>query len=253
MRAKKNPVPGKGNRVEKDGEEDPSLNPNAPLKQRLTLPEPLGRGKVKPERRHRYDAQLEVWCAGLLELRPRIEKDPGVRGWCYILEVYGTLAKGDFDRAEKLIGECRKNGLLPLDFTTDDDGGKSAFSHVEEVEDRTPDEQAIVIANYVNQAEEYWDPVSFWDFQDCYLESVVEKSALKTARQYRRLVVDQHAGRHAQAVRLLAVTGEALHSTLRHGSRPERIPDGRGAEEEPRRYPPFIPPYLSRRSRLRPR
>jgi hypothetical protein len=144
---------------------------------KLALPEPVGRGKVKPERRARYEAEIEAWCEALLELKPRIEHNLGVREWCYVLEPYG-LAKGDFDRAEKLINTCRKSGLLPLDFTTDDTEKKWEFSNVEEIED-APEDKAAQIAAYVKDAETYYDPVSFWEFQDNYVEMLVEKSSLK--------------------------------------------------------------------------
>ena len=144
----------------------------------LSLPVPLGRGKIKPERRERYDAQVEAWCHGLLLIQPRLEFDPGVRGWCYILEHHG-LSKGDFDRAEELINRCRKSGLLPLNFTNDDSSAKWEFSNVEKVIDRSPDARAADIAAYVDRAHLHWEPVSLWDFQNCYVEMVVEKSRLR--------------------------------------------------------------------------
>jgi hypothetical protein len=144
----------------------------------LAPPAPLGRGYVTPERRAKYDAALKIWCDRLVELKPRIELDPGVRGWCYVLEAYG-LSKGDFDRCERLIGDCRKDGRLPLDFTTDDTESKWTFSNVEEVDDATPEGKAEEIADYVAEAEEYYHPISFWDFQDNYVEMTVEKSSIK--------------------------------------------------------------------------
>jgi hypothetical protein len=141
----------------------------------LALPEPVGRGKVKPERRARFGAEVEAWCKELIELKPRVEFDPGARGWCYIMEPHG-LTKADFDKAEKLISTCRKSGLLPLDFTTDDvDRG---FSNIEEIED-APENKAEAIVAYVETAQAYYDPVSFWEFQGNYVEMVVEKAALK--------------------------------------------------------------------------
>jgi hypothetical protein len=48
----------------------------------LSLPEPVGRGRVSPERQAAYDARVEAWCQRLLDLKPRIDFDPGSRGWC---------------------------------------------------------------------------------------------------------------------------------------------------------------------------
>ncbi len=39
----------------------------------------------------------------------------GARDWCYVLEVAGSLTKGEFDTAEKPISACRKDGHLPVD------------------------------------------------------------------------------------------------------------------------------------------
>jgi hypothetical protein len=143
----------------------------------LALPEPMGRGRRSPEFRAAYDARVEAWCQRLLELKPRIDFDPGARGWCYIMEEHG-LSKGDFDDAEKLITACRKNGRLPLDFCGDDDGARE-FIHVEELDDPDPEVRAQEVVNYVNDSHAYYDPVSFWDFQDHYVQMLVEKIGLR--------------------------------------------------------------------------
>ena len=39
----------------------------------------------------------------------------GARDWCYVLEAAGSLTKGEFKVAEKLITACRKDGHLPVD------------------------------------------------------------------------------------------------------------------------------------------
>ena len=52
------------------------------------------------------------------------------RGWCYQLEQNGFINKAEFDKVENLINRCRKRGILPLDFTADEEGRK--FSGVEE-------------------------------------------------------------------------------------------------------------------------
>ena len=122
------------------------------------------------------NSAVEAWCQRLLEFKPRVDFDPGARGWCYLLEAHG-LSKGDFDRAERLISECRKNGLLPLDFTTDDI--PRDFDHVEEIDDRTPEERAAAVVSYVSHAQLAYDPVSFWEFQNNYVEMLVEKAALQ--------------------------------------------------------------------------
>jgi hypothetical protein len=90
----------------------------------LSLPEPVGRGKVGAERRDAKDDAVEAWCARSLKIKPTLDFDPEARGWCYILEEHG-LPKGDFDGTDKLITKCRKNSRLPIDFCRDEGG----FAH----------------------------------------------------------------------------------------------------------------------------
>jgi len=42
------------------------------------------------------------------------------RGWCYLLEGLGKIHKGEFNAAQKAINDCRKIGLLPIDFVAED-------------------------------------------------------------------------------------------------------------------------------------
>ena len=58
-----------------------------------------------------YQTKLEAFCEAIIELRSTIGFEISSRGWCYILEEHG-LRKGDFDKAQSLIVECRKVGLL---------------------------------------------------------------------------------------------------------------------------------------------
>jgi hypothetical protein len=87
-----------------------------------------------------------------------------------------------------LITACRKNGRLPLDFCGDDDSARE-FIHVEELDDPDPEVRAREIVDYVKRAHETYDPISFWDFQDNYMQMLVEKIGLRNlfdpmCRQY---------------------------------------------------------------------
>jgi hypothetical protein len=143
----------------------------------LSLPEPVGRGRVSSERQAAYNARLKAWCERLLDLKPRIDFDPGARGWCYIMEEHG-LSKGDLDNAEKLITKCRKSGLLPLDFCGDDDVARDA-SNAEALHNRDPEIYAAAVVGYVARAHQTYNPVSFWDYQDSFVQMLTEKIALK--------------------------------------------------------------------------
>ena len=99
------------------------------------------------------------------------------RGWCYILEEHG-LGKGDFDDAQSLMAECRRQRLLPMDIVAED--GARAFDNLEFIDDTSPEEEATdILERALRGPENYW-PFSFWDDQDFYLEMLVEKVDLKT-------------------------------------------------------------------------
>ena len=157
-----------------------TLSGEVPLLDRtldLSLPTPLGRGRHTAERVAAYEARVSAWCSRLLEIMPRLDFNPGSRGWCYIMESHG-LSKGDFDSAEKLIARCRKDGLLPLDFCGDDDGAR-AFIGIEKLDDPDPEDEAQSWIDHLRGAHESYDPVSFWDYQDNYVEVLVEKIGLR--------------------------------------------------------------------------
>jgi hypothetical protein len=127
------------------------------------------------EARDAYDARVKAWCDAFLEIRKTLDFDPGVRGWCYIAEVEGGLIKGDFDKAEKLIGNCRKKGLLPLDFCSEEEARE--FSNIEKIDD-DPETDAQQWINTLADAHERYNPVSFWDNQASYVQMLVEKIGL---------------------------------------------------------------------------
>ena len=69
-----------------------------------------------------YQEKLKVFCDALREIASGLEFKVSSRGWGYILEGRGLIAKGDLDKAQRLINDCRKSGDLPLDFCREDDG-----------------------------------------------------------------------------------------------------------------------------------
>jgi hypothetical protein len=146
----------------------------------LALPK-RGRGRPTPEATAKYEAVLDRWCASLIVMSDERAAQPdsfdvSSRGWCYLLEPYGLL-KGDFDTAQKLINTCRKHGRLPLDFCCED--SRRVADNLEDLDDPDPKARAAAIVRYVNKAEEYYHPFSFWEAQDTYVEIMVEKVDLK--------------------------------------------------------------------------
>jgi hypothetical protein len=113
---------------------------------------------------------------GIIEIDSRLDFKVSSRGWCYILEEHG-LEKGDFDKAERLINACRKDGRLPLDICCQDDGRQA--ENLEKIDDEGPTEFAQGWIDYLDDAHEQYCPISFWDDLDTYVEMMVEKVDLK--------------------------------------------------------------------------
>jgi hypothetical protein len=133
-----------------------------------------GRTTHNKERLHQF--RLEDFAKGLMEIRSRLDFTPGKRGWCYLLEEHG-LSKGDFDRAEAVIDECRKTGVLPSNFAAEDQN--RAAENLERPDTESPEEY---VKSWVQTAAECWDqynPGSFWDHQKVYVEMMVEKIDLR--------------------------------------------------------------------------
>lgn len=136
-----------------------------------------GRGRPSAVKEARYQADLAAFCELILKIRATMDFAIGARGWCYTLEPYG-LNKGDFDAAQSLISDCRKAGDLPFDIVAED--AAREFINVESVDLHTIEEEAENVLNYVEAAHKYYKPVSFWDFQDFYVEMLVEKIDLRS-------------------------------------------------------------------------
>jgi len=126
---------------------------------------------------------LRYFSDDMKEIQSRLDFRMGARGWCYALEPYG-LPKDEFNRTQELIKECRLLGFLQPGFILEEEG--------HEVEKQKDDSQSV--EDYINgQYEDYqnageyfkeswrfYDGVSFWDMQDCYIQILVEKVELKS-------------------------------------------------------------------------
>ncbi len=99
------------------------------------------------------------------------------RGWAYILEQKRYINKDEFDKVTRMINNCRKKGLLPIDFTAEE--AARDFAGVE-----TPDEYEVVdvFGSYLRGAlntPEYYTP-DWWSGEEYYIQMVVEKIDLVT-------------------------------------------------------------------------
>lgn len=119
---------------------------------------------------------------GFAEMLKSIQEKIGFkissRGWCYQLEVEGYIHKGQFDKVETLINECRKRGILPIDFTAEEEGRR--FSGVETPNTNTPVQNMREWVEYLLYTDTFNYTPDWWGGEKYYIQMLVEKIDLKT-------------------------------------------------------------------------
>jgi hypothetical protein len=146
---------------------------------RLVLPR-LPRGRPTSATLAAHDADLRAFCELILKINSSLDFRVGSRDWCYMLEEHG-FGKGDFDDCQKVITECRRRRLLPMNIVAE--FGERSFDNLEDLDQTTPEEEAEAIVEYVARCHLAYTPVSFWDDKDVYIETVVGKLSLKSLSQ----------------------------------------------------------------------
>jgi hypothetical protein len=101
------------------------------------------------------------------------------RGWAYALEGLGKITKNEFNACQKAINDCRKLGLLPIDFTKEDQDETRRFEGIiqasnptvqlEQIRDATDD----LLRTLAESATDFWQNEKF------YLMMCVEKGDIK--------------------------------------------------------------------------
>ena len=134
------------------------------------------RGAQSAKAKEEYERALSEWCQEIIQTATKMDFKIGARDWCYVLENAGSLTKGQFDAAEKLIGDCRKDGHLPLDICAIDKGRPTA--NVEDIDTTSVEEEAADIIERIEDAHLAYEPFSFWENQEYYVEAAVEKIGL---------------------------------------------------------------------------
>ena len=135
------------------------------------------KGKQSALAKEQYHKAVTLFYKELENINDTLPFKVSSRGWCYILEDHG-LMKGDFKAAQDLINDGRKSGLLPINFTAQD--GSRAFSCIEYSDSTTPSEEAEHIIDRALSGHEQYNPLKFWNYQDYYIELIVEKVDLKS-------------------------------------------------------------------------
>jgi len=121
--------------------------------------------------------RLKEFAVKLQELSDKIGFKVSARGWCYQLEVERLINKDEFDKVENWINACRKKGILPIDFTAEEEGRQ--FSGVEYKSWGTPVQTMESYLKAVLEAEDYYTP-DWWENEEYYIQMLVEKIDLKT-------------------------------------------------------------------------
>ena len=135
------------------------------------------RGRQTPEATVRYWAAVDQFAAVIRKIASGLDFKPSSRGWCYILEGMGYLTKADFDACFRLINDCRKRGILPLDICSEDD--KRQFENLEDITDLSAEEFAAAYIRGLADVPDMYAPFSFWEDQSYFVQMLVEKIDLK--------------------------------------------------------------------------
>jgi hypothetical protein len=120
-----------------------------------------------------FERALAEWCREIIRVADTMDYKIGARDWCYVLEVAGSITKGEFDAGEKLISACRKDGHLPVDICCNDNGRPTA--NLKYIDRTSVEEEAEDIIARMNEAYRGYNPFSLWQNQEHYVQMAVEK------------------------------------------------------------------------------
>lgn len=121
--------------------------------------------------------ELESFSQRLIEIGELIGFKLSSRGWCYQLEGFGYINKGQFNRVQKVINECRIKGFLPIDFVAEEESRQ--FSCVNVPTRIPPNEFLASTLRDLLELEKWYEP-DYWSEERYYLQMLVEKIDLKT-------------------------------------------------------------------------
>jgi len=100
---------------------------------------------------------------------------PSSRGWCYLLEQLGKIHKGEFSACQKAINDCRKIGLLPVDFVAEDQDTTRHFKGI-----HVASNPSVQLKHLKNDVDEMLDNLpsqttDYWMNEEYYVMMCVEK------------------------------------------------------------------------------
>jgi hypothetical protein len=121
----------------------------------------------------------EEFAALLKRLSRQIGFKVSSRGWCYIMEQHGFITKNQFDKIDDAINDCRRKGLIPVDFVAEEDA--RMFKGVEPIGGGSQSHEDILkwLLGEALNGSRYFKP-EWWDKEKYYIQMVVEKIDLVT-------------------------------------------------------------------------
>jgi len=120
---------------------------------------------------------LRSFAEQLEQLRKQAGFKISARGWAYQLEVLRLINKDQFDLVENLINTCRASGVLPIDFTMEEEGRK--FSGVDIPTKGSPVKYMGQYLKAAMNIEDFYTP-KWWKGEKYYVQMLVEKIDIKT-------------------------------------------------------------------------
>jgi len=145
--------------------------------ERITPKKPTVPTKARVLPAPKDQAGLKEFADTLKEIQAGMDFKAGARGWCYILEDKMGLLKSDFSIAEARISLCRKNGLLPWNFTAEDNNRKMICGDYD-IDDKSPGDffKDLVLSMQTKYLS--YHPVNLHNFIDYSIAVAVEKIEL---------------------------------------------------------------------------
>lgn len=128
------------------------------------------------KRKHEQNMLLRIFANKLIELQENYDSKYGSRDWCYILEGYNLITKGQFDYVQtSLINECRKRGFLAIDFIAEDEARQIINSYRPESEtvEAIVSEQIEILFDLGD-----YHRLPYWDDEEYFIQMGVEKKGL---------------------------------------------------------------------------
>jgi hypothetical protein len=117
-----------------------------------------------------YERRLEGFANEILAIKAQVTLriKYSARGWCYLLEGLEKIHKGEFDACEKAINDCRKIGLLPLDFVSEDQDITRRFMGIHVASDpsvllkQISDEVEQMLGSLPSFTTDYWEGEKYY-------------------------------------------------------------------------------------------